>query len=113
MTKLVDLNAVRASWTARYGSARATAMLSGAHGGMAYDARGGLRRYGRDASGMDPDDTGASGGGDDPDSRMEAIKTFLKNRLDPEVVVATVQNDGVCGRRPSRQRPNDIGTART
>ena len=28
---------------------------------------------------------GASGGGgDDPDSRMEAIKTFLKNRLDPE-----------------------------
>ena len=90
MTKLVDLSQVRSAWAHRYGSARATAMLAGSRGPVAaYDSRYGLRRYGRDASGMDPDDSdmggGASGGGgDDPDSRMEAIKTFLKNRLDPE-----------------------------
>ena len=85
MTKLVDLSQVRSAWAHRYGSARATAMLAGAHGGMAYDARGGLRRYGRDDAPDDTDMSGAaSGGGDDPDSRMAAIKTFLKNRLDPE-----------------------------
>ena len=85
MSKLVDLNSVRSAWAHRYGSARATAMLSGSRGPVAaYDSRYGLRRYGRDASGMDPDDSdmggGASGGGDDPD--MEKIKLFLKNRLD-------------------------------
>jgi|ERR1700722_2708959 hypothetical protein len=79
MSKLVDLNSVRASWVHRYGADAARRMLAGSSGPVvAYDARRGLGRYGRD----DIPDT-ANGQGGDPDG-MEAIKTFLKNRLDPE-----------------------------
>ena len=97
MTKLVDLSQVRSAWAHRYGSARATAMLAGSRGPVAaYDSRYGLRRYGRDEA---PDDSdmggGASGGGDDPDSRMETIKRFLKNSLIPKVRGPIVQNDEV------------------
>ena len=73
-------------------------MLAGSRGPVAaYDARDGLRRYGRDASGMDPDDS-------DMAAQVAAAmiptphgghQNFFEKSPRPEVVVATVPDDGV------------------
>lgn len=75
MTKLVDLNGVRRAWNSRYGATRAGRMMAGASG-YAYDSALRPRSPVRDRD-QDPDD-----GGGDP--RLEQIKTFLKNCLDPQ-----------------------------
>ncbi|HZZ61492.1 MAG TPA: hypothetical protein VFE63_09990 [Roseiarcus sp.] len=73
MTKFLDLNQIRQSWERRYGARTARRMLSGDPGGFAYDSASGLgspsRRTGRDQEG---------------DERLEAIKTYIRNRLSPE-----------------------------
>jgi hypothetical protein len=54
----------------------------------AYDAKGGLMAYGsrrpaRDQDPPPPDDSGSMHG-QDPDDGLDQIKTFLRNRLDPQ-----------------------------
>ena len=78
MANIIDMNQVRKVWTQRYGENAARKMLSGASR-LAYDAM--PRFLSRRARDEDPPD--ASGGAPD-DNGMEAIKTFLKNRLDPD-----------------------------
>ncbi|MGO9419054.1 hypothetical protein [Roseiarcus sp.] len=100
MTKLIDLDEVRKTWTSRFGATAARAMMAGA--GVAYDSR-----YGRDQeqgeltnrrSPGSPDlipgskqnfnlrkeRDGDWGEGADQDDGLDAIKVFLKSRLSPE-----------------------------
>jgi len=86
MSNLISMAEIRSTWTRKYGTARATAMLSGAVE-AAYDSRYGLhgRRFARDGDPSEQDPQDPSNQPDDnDDSGMAAIKTFLKNRLDPD-----------------------------
>jgi hypothetical protein len=84
---MVNVSEVRRTWTERYGVAKARQMLAGADA-AAYDAARGLaygsRRLARD---QEPDDSGSTRGAQttqEPDNRLEQVRTFLKNRLSPE-----------------------------
>jgi hypothetical protein len=67
---LVDLNQVRRAWTKRYGTSAARTMLNAAGIGIAMDSALAPARRAHDQ--------------DQPDERLEAVKTFLRNRLSPE-----------------------------
>lgn len=77
MTTPINLDQIRRAWTQRYGATQARRMMAGARG-AAYDASSGLAFGSRRARDQDPDDDSQS------DPRMNAIKVFLKNRLQPE-----------------------------